>query len=68
MNNGATKKEGILSKAAAPFFLAEQSLSLKPAEESPLRRQTVAVTGRLEQLDLSYHLKLLQGKRESYPH
>lgn len=62
MDNGAIKKEGILSKAAVPFFLTELKLALKPAEECRIRSQTVAVTGRLEQLDLGYHLKLLQRK------
>lgn len=66
MDNGAIKKEGILSKAAVPFLLTELSLALKPAEESRLWSQTVAVAGRLEQLDLSYHLELLQRQRESF--
>lgn len=63
MNNGAIKNDGILSKAASPLFFAERSLALKPAEEISLRRQTVTVTGRLKQLDLGYHLELLQGKK-----
>lgn len=61
MDNGATRKEGVLSKASVPFLLAELNLALKPAKESRLRSQTVAVTGRLQQLDLGYHLKLLHG-------
>lgn len=60
------KREGIQRKAAVPLLLTELSLALKPAEESRLRSQTVAVTGRLQQLDLSDHLELLQGKREGY--
>lgn len=64
MDNGAIKKEGILSKAAVPLFLTELTLALKPAEERRIRSQTVAVTGRLEQFDLGYHLKLLQ--RQSF--
>lgn len=64
MENGAMKREGIQRKAAVPLLLAELGLALKPAEESRLRSQTVAVTGRLQQLDLGYHLKLLRGQRE----
>lgn len=58
-----------MSKAAAPFFLTEQDLALKPAEEGWLRGQTVAVTGRLQQLDLSDHLKLLweDNKKGQFP-
>lgn len=48
---------------SVPFLLAVLRLALEPAEESRVGRQTVAVTGRLEQLDLSYHLKLLQRER-----
>lgn len=57
-----------MSKAAAPFLLAEQDPALKPAEEGWLRGQTVAVTGRLQQLDLSDHLKLLwEDKKGTVP-
>lgn len=45
-----------------PFLLAELSLPLEPAQEHPIRSQTVAVTGRLQQLDLSHHLKLLHSE------
>lgn len=48
-------------KDLAPFLLAEQGPALKPTQENRLRLQTVAVAGRLEQLDLSNHLKLLPG-------
>lgn len=61
-------EEGILSKAAVPFLLTELRLALKPAEESRLWPQTVAVTSRLKQLDLSDHLKLLQRRREGCQH
>lgn len=50
-------------KDLAPFLLAEQGPALKPAQENRLRLQTVAVAGRLEQLDLSNHLKLLPGTK-----
>lgn len=50
-------------KDLAPFLLAEQGPALEPAQENRLRLQTVAVAGRLEQLDLSNHLKLLQGTK-----
>lgn len=48
-----------------PFLITQPSLALKPAQKGRLRGQTVAVTGRLEQLDLGDHLKLLQGPSES---
>lgn len=64
MDNGEIKKEGILSKAVVPLLLTELTLALKPAEECRVRGQTVAVTGRLEQFDLGYHLKLLQRQCE----
>lgn len=57
-----------MSKAAAPFLLAEQDPALKPAEEGWLRGQTVAVTSRLQQLDLGDHLKLLwEDKKGTVP-
>lgn len=65
MDNGANMTEGVLIKAAVPLLLAELRLTLKPTQESRLRAQTVAVTGRLQQLDLCDHLELLQGHRES---
>lgn len=66
MDNGAIKKDGSLSKVAVPLLLTEKNLALKPAEESRVWSQTVAVAGRLEQLDLSDHLELLQRQRESH--
>lgn len=51
-------------EAAVPFLLTELSLALKPAQEGRLRGQTVAVAGRLEQLDLRDHLELLRRRGE----
>lgn len=48
-----------------PFLITQPGLALKPAQKGSLRGQTVAVTGRLEQLDLGDHLKLLQGPSQS---
>lgn len=53
-----------LGRAVVPFLLTELGLTLKPAEKSRVWSQTVAVTGWLEQLNLSYHLKLLQRPKE----
>lgn len=68
MDNGEKqgKKRGQKQeqKQQLPLFLTELSLAAEPAEERLLWSQTVAVTRRLEQLDLSYHLKLLRGQRE----
>lgn len=64
MDNGAMKIKKVFRVKSVPFLLAELRLSLKPAQESWVCSQTVAVTGRLEQLDLSDHLKLLQRHKE----
>lgn len=48
-----------------PFLITQPSLALKPAQKGRLWGQTVAVTGRLEQLDLGDHLKLLQRPSQS---
>lgn len=45
-----------------PLLLAVLGLALEPAQEGRVSTQTVAVTRRLQQLDLSYHLKLLQER------
>lgn len=66
MVNGAIRKEGLLTDALVPFLLTELRLVLEPAEERRIRRQTVAVTGRLQQLDLGDHLKLLQDAQRCW--
>lgn len=52
------------AKALAPFLLAERGLVLEPAQEERLGGQTVAVAGRLQQLDLGDHLKLLRKEKK----
>lgn len=44
-----------------PFLITQPSLALEPAQKGGLGGQTVAVAGRLQQLDLGDHLELLQG-------
>lgn len=65
VKNKGEKKRHFVQNQQLPLLLAELSLALEPAEERLLRSQTVAVTGRLEQLDLSYHLELLRSQREN---
>lgn len=54
-----------VATAFAPFLLAERGLAFEPAQEERLGGQTVAVAGRLEQLDLGNHLKLLRKEKKS---
>lgn len=47
-----------------PLLLSVLGLVLEPAQEGGVRIEAVTVTRRLQQLDLSDHLKFLQNKTE----
>lgn len=54
------KRKRRMKSQNQPLLLAELRLAPEPAEEGGVSAQAVAVTGRLQQLDLSDHLELLQ--------